>query len=570
MKRDRTRQKAVVIGFDSETLYGPPITLQFYSDDCKRVNSCVFIGKRNAVDVFLKQLKRLPPGRYRMYGHNLEFDMLSALWEVRTQIRDGDINLQIGDWHIVGRYSKPIFAEFDDGERYVELVDSFLWFMTSLEKAMEKVCPHIPKLPRPRGLGITLYTPKDIEFVEYAMRDAVGAYHLGCAIERFHAELKIPSQISLASMAAAVFRINYMRSNIYQPPLYEWMAGAAAAYHGGVNRVFPGAAPSWHTNVTALDLSSAYPDAMQRFPDFSDGNGYKKYKRAKAVKEVPELGVYKVSGTAAKCNWPAMFDHDFKPLQGTFSNIWICGKEVNAALEYRELKLTSIEGYFYQSKRSSYSPFAGYVDDFYDLKSTAKDPVMRYMYKILLNSLTGKFIQTSPDYTLVDGQLVKIKRAGGLYHPFIAGQITADCRAHIHEVEHDVKALHTATDGVFAPGKLEGAKEKKLGAVVAEGFGDLALFRNKLYIFYTKKETEDTYPSQVFKDRHILKCARHGFQGRVVDLEMMLVSDKRTYNVNKPIKLKTAIKKNEAPNKFVISERTLRNIDTFKVQEHEK
>jgi hypothetical protein len=570
MKRKTKNQDYGVIGFDSETLQGPPITFQFYSEEHREINGCVFIKKNSAVQTFLKQLGKLKPGRYRMYGHNLEFDMLSALWEKRAKIRDGEINLSIGSWSITGRYSKPVFAIFDDGHRYIELVDSFLWFMTSLDKASALVCPHLPKLTRPAGLGITNYQSSDKAFVAYAMRDAEVAYFLGRAIEGFHEELDIPPQISLASMAAAVFRLHYMRKDIYQPPLYQWMVGAAAAYHGGVNRVKSGAAPAWHINVSALDFSSAYPKRMAEFPAFSDAAGYRSFKKTKKMpKEFPELGTYCISGSASDCHWPALFDHNFKPLKGKFEDNWVTGVELNSALQFDEVKLSAVAGYYYESKRDTgYSPFNAYVYEFYARKSdSALDKVTQYMYKILLNALTGKFIQTSPDYTLADGKLVAMRRAGGLYHPFIAGQITGDTRVMIHGAEHEYDAIHTATDGIFIPGHVDPGNKKTLGALVCEGHGDLALFRNKLYIFYTDEE-EDGFPSQAFADKYIQKCARHGFQGTVGDLEGMAVSSNRTYRTNKPIKLKTALDRGDVPNKFVIESRQLRNVDNLKVIHH--
>jgi len=555
---------------DSETLQGPPITLQFYSEQTnKRFNGCIFIGKRAASTVFLDQLNKLPPGRYRMYGFNLEFDMLSILWNVKAKLLIGTFEMKIGDWEISGRFTKPIFAMFKDKSRVVELVDAMLWFQTSLEKAGNIVCPDLPKLQRPAGLGTTMYKPSDTVFVEYAMRDAVIAYHLGVAIEKFHEELGIPSQISLASMAAACFRINYLQRDIYQPPRYEWMAMAAASYHGGVNRVRPGMSPGWHTNVTALDLSSAYPYAMSQFPDFSNAAGYRSYKRVKrrTPKSVPDLGIYKVSGMASKCDWPALFGHDFKPIQGRFAGQAVSGYELNVALRTGEVKLTSLEGVHYVSS-SAYSPFHAYVSYFYKMKAESKDPIMRFMYKIMLNGLTGKFIQTSEDFTLIDGQLVKIQRAGGLYHPFIASLITGHTRSVMHPLEHKYKALHTATDGIFAPGNHRGARKKELGAVIDEGHGDLALFRNKLYILYTDDESESSIPSQVFEGRHILKCARHGFQGTIGNLEQMLITQIRKYKVNRPLKLKSATKSGGVPNMFVRQARTLNLEGEFKIYDH--
>lgn len=571
-KRRRLRKEYQVIGYDSETLQGPPITHQFFSATATQINGCIFIGSRNPTAAFLSSLKKLKPGQYRMYGHNLEFDMLSALWDVRANIRDGNIDLKIGDWIISGRYTKPIFANINDGERYIELVDSLLWFMTSLDKAGELVCPHIRKLERPAGIGETLYTSKDDTFVAYAMRDAEIAYHLGMAVEKFHNELDIPSQISLASMAAAVFRLKYMQANMYQPPLLQWLVGAAASYHGGVNRVRPNAAPAWHMNITALDLSSAYPTAMSGFPAFSDPAGYRMYRTrdiGSKLKSVPPLGVYKITGTASSCDWPAMFDHNFKPLTGRFFDNWVSGYELNESLRTGEVVVSSITGYVYDSnKDTNYSPFRGFVSDFYGLKNDAQDAVMRYMYKILLNALSGKLIQTSPDYTLVDGRLVKIKRAGGLYHPFSASLTTGHTRANIHQLEHQYSAIHTATDGIFVPGNIEGNTKKNLGATVCEGKGDLALFRNKLYIFYTDTKNKDSYESKVYSGRYILKCARHGFQGAIVDLERMASEGTRVYKTNKPIKLKTAIKRNDTPNKFVVAEREVHGIGELKVFNH--
>jgi hypothetical protein len=570
--RNLKRQQIQVLGFDSETLQGPPITLQFYGGEhSKRFNGCIFIGKRRAIDVFIKQIEKLRPGHYRMYGHNLEFDMLSALWEERAKMRDGNIDIRIGNWEIHGRYSKPVFAVFSDGERYIELVDSMLWFQTSLEKAGALVCPDLPKLKRPEGLGQVMFSANDDEFVEYAMRDAVVAFHLGISIERFHEELDITSQISLASMAAAVFRKHYMKDDIWQPPMIEWIAGAAASYHGGVNRVRTNAAPAWHINVTSLDLSSAYPRAMKEFPAFSNENGYKPYKtkHPRSVRSVEDFGIYKISGRASPCDWPALFNHNFKPLEGKFSDTWVSGYELNQALQSDEVTLSHINGFLYdQSGEDGYSPFAAFVDFFYRMKSEATDPVMRYMYKIMLNALTGKFIQTSPDFTLVDGKLVKIKRAGGLYQPFVASLITGHTRSVMHVQEHKYNALHTATDGIFAPGRCAGDPVKQLGAFVTEGFGDLALFRNKMYIFYSDVETDSSYPSTVFAGRHILKCARHGFQGRLADMEQMLVSNLRDYETNKPLKLKTALKQGDDPNKFVTQGRKVRNVEPFEVYYH--
>ncbi len=215
-----------------------------------------------------------------------------------------------------------------------------------------------------------------------------------------------------------------------------------------------------------------------------------------------------------------------------------------------------MSGWIYDIDKDLQAPaMRAFVEDFYAKKEREKDKVLRYMYKLILNSISGKFIQTRKRgicaYTDIDaGVTVSAAEleAGGMFHPFIASAITAHTRAKIHRLEHKTSAIHTATDGVFTQKRGSVGIGCGLGAITQDHEGTLLLIRNKCYILYTDEETE--LKSLAFKGKYIAKEARHGFQGSVFDLERLIATGRRTYTVNKPWRLKEALKRGKTPNEF--------------------
>jgi hypothetical protein len=236
------------------------------------------------------------------------------------------------------------------------------------------------------------------------------------------------------------------------------------------------------------------------------------------------------------------------------------GAEINEALRDKEIRITSIRGYYYDAEKDNKpSPFKAYCDDFFERKETEKHPTRKYGYKLILNSVYGKFIQTRKNsriiYTNIDsGETVETNDviAGGMYHPFIATAITAHTRAYIHRCEHEYKAIHTATDGFYTYRKrvktIGHYPSRGLGSLNIEAQGDLCLLRNKCYILYSR--TGET-KSQYFKGKRIEKFAKHGFQGTVYDLEKLVATNRRKYKSSRPNRLRESLKRGLNVNEFV-------------------
>jgi len=561
-----------VIGFDTETCEGPPITVQFYSEHMPEINACIFVNEGNVLDKTIRHLmKHCKVGEFTIYGHNLTFDLLSLFYSKRELLatRFGDFELSHRDYTIFGVYGRPTFAILRSEKALITIVDTFSWFSTSLAKVSKLICPDLPKLPHPEGLGITYYKPTDTAFIEYAMRDAEVAFHAGVAIDDMHKRFDLRQAVSVADMASKIFCQHYILDSA---PIWncgrEFNVGAVASYHGGKNNVIPGAAPAWHTGIDAWDLSSAYPHAMTLLPAFSDGRLFKHARRFSNRKRVfPEHGIYCVTGEAAPCDWPVVFSEDFKPIRGPFENEWITGYELNEARRIGEIKLSRVWGHVYDTDNDpvTTTAFARYVRDFYAKKQTATDPVFRLLYKVLLNSLYGKFIQSRQMESGAGGFYWV---HGPLYHPFAASLITGHTRAVMHRLEHEVTAIHTATDGVFCgannspeDGIFTWAPQAGLGCIENEGRDlKLNLLRNKLYIAYTDDPTKGF--KSWHRDDYVAKYAKHGFQGDFPTFERCAIGNIREYEVNKPNTLKTALKQGRVPNKFEKRTMTL-NVDAI-------
>lgn len=561
----------VVHGADSETYYGNPMTLQFYSGDME-YSECLWVDEHTATQGFFEWAETLPKKcLHVVYCHNLEFDLSEFFWSFKEELitAGGDFDLQYGGWTIRGVYGRPTFVRLAHRKhnRQLLIVDSFSWFRGTLKKAAELFCPDLPKMKMPKDLGSKKFPMSDENFYEYAMRDSIIAYHIGKSVQKIIQQFDIMQPVTLADMSAKIFRHHFLKHTIPQCGNMQTSA-AMLSYHGGKNNVVTGAAPGWHMDVTAMDISSAYPYAMSQLPSMSIEKNYKRMKvQRMQPMQVEPLGVYKCSGIAHACEWPVIFQHNFKPIQGPFTDVWIQGIELNEALSAGEITIHKIRGFYYDAERDSIdSPFKAYCEYFYELKQSQTDPVQRYMYKTILTSVYGKFIQTHKQgriiYTDVDtGETTETQDAvaGGMFHPFIASAITAHTRAYIHQLEHAHNAIHTATDGFYTKYKrirsVPMAPTSGLGAMEIEARGDLVLLRNKCYILYSDK---GTLPSQYFKGKTIHKFAKHGFQGTVYDLERMVAHNVRKYTVNRPNRLRESIKRGLNVNEFVEREYVLK------------
>lgn len=578
MRKD-SQKVYISVGGDTETCDGDANTFQFaMKQNGGTHNGIFFVRPKNVERTFLDFCDSLPRTRDRTYVywcHNLSFD-LPVIFPRRTILfRDEEFAFESQGWEITGIYAHVVFCEMRKGDKHVMILDTSAYFKTSVAKLGQIFCPDLPKLVPPKDIGKRFFTAKDKRHVEYAIRDSVITEIVGQRIIDMHEKYGIPLSVSAPHMASRIFRRKFLQETILLPTTGAVYA-SLHAYHGGKNN-FP-VPKGFYTNVFCVDIKSAYPFAMSFLPSFSRRELYYRFNSGSRIPDiVPSFGVYKVSGVAKETKYPIIYNAAFKAIFGEVTDTWITGFELNQALRTKLFTMTKCEGYYYDAEQDKTpSPFAAYVDHFYVQKETAKDKGERDFYKLLLNSLYGKFVETRNVHTLlnvrydVDSNETEFSLeliAGGLFNPFIASLITGHTRAYIHSLEFHLKSIHTSTDGIMTQASRRTLKpllSEGLGGISIEAQGDALILRNKLYIIYTQNEKKAAKNKQgkplrssVRKGMFIAKYALHGFFGDVLLLEQMIRKGVREYEYVKVNKLKESFRRNLKINRFEKQKRKL-------------
>ena len=341
----RSRQNGVmrIVGVDSETCEGAPITFQFYGDDCPEDGLMVWTKSKTATKDFFTAIhsiiKKARHVETVIFCHNNSFDFISFFHDRYTYFREEEFEFNAYGWNITGVYANIVFATLKKGRQVIHMIDTYAYFPSTLKSLADIYCPHLPKLKKPKGLGTKLFKKSDQEFIKYAMRDSEIAFFVGNYIIDMHNEYGVNICVSGPQLASKIFRVKHLKEPIPLPPK-NIVYAALHSYHGGKNNM--SCPPGWYKNVYSYDIISAYPAAMAKLPSFSNQKLYKRYTNKGVIKNVPKYGVYKISGYASDCHWPIIYDHKFKPVFGNFRNLWVTGFEINEGLRSKELKIKTI------------------------------------------------------------------------------------------------------------------------------------------------------------------------------------------------------------------------------------
>lgn len=519
VKRNHVNNQAnfQLVGFDTETCYGQVFALGM-TDGTRYVQK---YGKgRDYLGDLIEFLIALPNQKKSTIvaaAHYLPFDLSVLLWpyinpaKSKRKRAPRQLQFSIPKYRVTifAAMGKPCFMRIMRGKTTYHVIDTYSFLGVSLDTALKTIGAEVQKLEKPKDLGKRIIPKKEV--TPYLEADTRGVFELLKHIIKLHLEYKARLCVSLPQLAGRIFRHAYMKRDFVRLPTPVLM-GSLLSYHGGKN-TFVGR-PGWHKNVWDLDIRSAFPEAMKQLPNFENGEWFRTEKILTALKN--PHGVYRISGIAKNCPWGVLFNHEFKKIEGPFREIWVTGYELLEGYKCGEITIEAISGYFFRDNGEP-SAFCKFVDDFYTLKETATDKIKRQFYKLILNSLYGKFIQRNEKD---NGE----KEAGAMFDPFVASLITGYVRAKIHKLEHKYKSLHTATDGLLT--KMRPDRNDLgdgLGQLKQENFGDCLIIRNKLYLHYDKSG-------------NLFKRGLHGFQGNPKELLNLWKTKKSEYRIERLVK----------------------------------
>jgi hypothetical protein len=352
---------------------------------------------------------------------------------------------------------------------------------------------------------------------------------------------------------------------------------------------------------------------MRALPEITKGT----YMRVDSFKK-DAVGIYCISGTINEkhpdAKYRLVFDHAFKPVREKFKDLWNTCYEVEAMMASKVVDITSIQGFVWRPGEGGSNPFLRFVEHFYEKKeNTTKSDPHYHFYKIVLNALYGKLVSTievrsaegedeirklremgvaMPPYIRIDERFDKVLgknvsiarawRAGSMYNPFLASLITGHARRYLYELECDLRAVHSATDSVKTTQLIEA--QKGLGGLKVECFGRCYLFRNKLYLHFSKDHTycghktpPFLYPAKMnqakngrlisvphpkagqpmvdYDGQHLCKVALHGFKGPLWVLfegrHELIADGQMTYLYTHVVGLREGLRRGAAPCDFI-------------------
>ncbi|NMC98893.1 MAG: hypothetical protein GYA62_04150, partial [Bacteroidales bacterium] len=462
----------------------------------------------------------------------------------------------------------------------VKVLDSMAFTQMGLDKSLKAFEIESVKYEKPAGLGDKYLKTK--EFEEYAKQDVKALYKLCEKIIDFHKAFDISISVSIAQFSMKVFRHNYLRQgDVIKYPPKQCVGMSERSYHGGLN-YYKYDRPKYFKNLIEYDINSSYPYACKFLPSMLVGNFTKVNKLDKR-----NHGVYLVDGYI-ESDIPIIFNDEYKRIDGHFENICLTDWDIKAGIEYADkFEFTIKEGWVYLDQ-SDYNPFSHFIDDIYKKRCEAKNKPMKIIYKFILNSFYGKFIQTNEEehfdfLSLEDSRAKKIKTsfkmlpeeeranlhfyidkainefvlkektfsAGFYYNPFIATLITSNARYRIIGILKKYKGVHCATDSIKTEVEIpESELGTKLGQLKKEVEGKCFIYRNKFYLHYAKDYSKCNHKSDEVMDKignqHLCKVAVHGYKGSLDNIIKnkynLIKKPNMTYEYTKVIKIREGIK----------------------------
>lgn len=386
----------------------------------------------------------------------------------------------------------------------------------------------------------------------YLENDLEVQYDLTKRIIEFHDLYDVRICVSIAQLSARIFKHKFLREGDFIPKIPNHLLKICIlSYHGGKNTFLDDKVTKYE-DMNLYDIRSLYPWAMSTIPNVLNCE----YLVVNEFKKDYE-GVYCVTGKLKKSDYAIFYTHDFEKIDKKFNSsdpnvednvfyyrikdLCVTSYELKTALKYKLFELEACYGILIVEKET-YNPLKEFVYHFYEKKEKYKNSGNPFyiFYKLILNSLYGKFIQNQSytrmrEYNINNDGSVKLKKSdivkvesefqgGTMFNPLIASLITGKGRSLMFEYEVKYNSVHTATDSILTKEKIPTGKN--IGDMCYEDSGNVLIFRNKCYVFFGNK----------------IKYALHGFHGKIEDLIKLYIKKGKTYEAERFINIKEGLK----------------------------
>ena len=504
-----------VVTFDTETLRyrsGDVEKQVFYNcdfyDGIEHKYSEDLEDAYNIISYFIKKYDKVT-----FIAHNIVFD-LRVLHLINLVISEKFMGLN-AKMRILDRV---FYVKFESANHYkvIQFFDSINIFQTKLENL--GVMFGIPKVNteeydlEPEEWNNTLKidgierVKKDCEILYVAMQSLIKSSNFSFAM-------------TIASSSFNTFR-TYHLNNIIEFPK-SMIDIALASYHGGIVMPYKLERSKF---LYSYDINSLYPFVMKNEP-YSIKLIKKRTDKRYIIDDIRDKAYNYLVNVSYNANEikhsPVYTNYDNQLLPLLENKQWITGNEL---LELYDNNFTIGIEEIYEFKNDFL--FKDFVDIYYEKKNNAKSEFEKYFYKIILNSLYGKFGQhkahseihkideledlmvqdiirnTDKDRVMINdkyysiyGDFISVKSEGNIkYNPLIASEITANARLINYRYSKMIGFNHisyTDTDSFFVDYKVDLLTGNELGKLKNDKYGLFSIYAPKDYEYYgicNKKE----------------------------------------------------------------------------------
>ncbi len=381
------RMRVNLIVIDAETREQPDGTLVLRLAVVRNGNK--YIVCRTIEDVSRTILKFLRVKLLNLVvAHNLQFDIFFVDKEILE--REGFQLKFIATRPCIFKYSRV----YNQKERkYTNLVffDTLNYFKNNLEELGETFS--LPKLK----IDFNNCTDEELEI--YCKRDVDITYKIMSFILKMHREYSIKRLcISISQLSFNIFRKEFLKIRL-KPPRHKYiMRLERESYRGGRTEVFRHGEYK-DRELYYYDVNSMYPHVMRenRFPT----SVYALYRRENLkglsldkIKHLIDKFLEEGKLVIVRChvgentNYPiiGVRDDERRLIFPKWKDAVICTPEYLRCKD----NITRIDEFVVYNSDYIFREFVTY---FYDKRMSTEDPVMNLFYKLILNSLYGKFGQ---------------------------------------------------------------------------------------------------------------------------------------------------------------------------------
>lgn len=449
-----------------------------------------------------------------IFAHNLDFDL---------RFVDLDSILNKG-YKIISQCARPCFLILRKQRTTLIFLDTLSWFKGSLAELGELF--GLSKLK----IDFNLCTYDELK--TYCVRDCDITHLLVEFLDMIHVSYNIKWTLSLAQLSYRIFKRHFLKYSLLTSDSVDIMQLERDSYFGGRVEVFDF---SEHTDIHVYDFNSLYPYIMKttkvpvkitkylgieacKHHSFENLmcliNESLEQDKAIIVRVIVDIEDQHIPLIALRKDDKLIFP------TGTFETVIVTPELIRCKHNIVQVKEIAIYEQDYL--------FADFVDTFYDLRRKAQhehDYIMSYFYKILLNSLYGKFGQRkfSVDKFPDADNLIKwgntevydedsdtwhsVDFFNGYAHKrviddinpnsFVAipSHITSSSRVYLYDFikKHEKDIVYCDTDSLFLPYYVEEYAEN-------EGLGELKLeYVYEIFQAYGAKDYEGLKDGEYFR-----------------------------------------------------------------------